>query len=253
MDLGLRDKKAIITGATKGIGRQILEALIAEGCNVATCSRSIEDVEMTKEKVSTSKAKVFGDVCDIRDKDEYAGWIDKMVEEMEGVDIFIPNVSAGGGMDSERNWWKNFEADILGTVRGVEAVVPHMKEGGGGAITMIGTTASLETFAGPQSYNAMKAALYTYSGQLAQFHGADGIRCNIVSPGPIEFPGGSWDMIRDTIPKFYESTIRDHPTRRLGKPHEVAKCVVFISSPAASWVNGANLVVDGGFTKRIQF
>ena len=103
MDLGLRDKRAIITGATKGIGRQILEILIAEGCNVATCSRSIEDVEMTKEKVSTSKAKVYGDVCDVRDKDEYAAWIDKVVEEMDGVDIFIPIVSAGGGMDSEKN------------------------------------------------------------------------------------------------------------------------------------------------------
>ena len=253
MDLGLRDKRAIITGATKGIGRQILELLIAEGCNVATCSRSIEDVEMCKEKVSTSKAKVYGDVCDIRDKDEYAAWIDKMVEEMDGVDIFIPNVSAGGGMDSERNWWKNFEADVLGTVRGVEAVVPHMKEGGGGAITMIGTTASLEEFAGPQAYNAMKASLYTYSSQLAQFHGRDNIRFNIVSPGPIEFPGGSWDMIRDTIPKFYEKTVRDHPFGRLGKPQEVAKCVVFLCSPAAGWVNGANLVIDGGFTKRVQF
>ncbi len=253
MDLGLRDKNAIITGATKGIGRQILELLIAEGCNVATCSRSIEDVEATIEKCSTRKAQVYGDVCDVRDKDEYAAWIDKMVAEMDGVDLFIPNVSAGGGMDSEKNWWKNFEADVLGTVRGCEAVIPHMKETGGGAITFIGTTASLETFAGPQSYNAMKASLITYGKQLSQFHGHDNIRVNIVSPGPIEFPGGSWDMLRDTVPKFYEKTLRDHPTGRLGQPQEVARCVVFISSPAASWVNGSNLVVDGGFTKRVQF
>lgn len=253
MDLGLRDKRAIITGATKGIGRQILELLISEGCNVATCSRSIEDVENTIEKCSTRKAQVYGDVCDVRDKDEYAAWIDKMVEAMDGVDIFIPNVSAGGGMDSEKNWWKSFEADVLGTVRGCEAVIPHMKEGGGGAITFIGTTAALETFAGPQAYNAMKASLITYGKQLSQFVGHDNIRVNIVSPGPIEFPGGSWDMLRDTVPKFYEKTIRDHPTGRLGKPQEVARCVVFLCSPAASWVNGSNLVVDGGFTKRVQF
>ncbi len=253
MDLGLREKRAIITGATKGIGRQILELLISEGCNVATCSRSIEDVEATIEKVSTRKAQVHGDVCDVRDKDEYAAWIDKMVAEMDGVDIFIPNVSAGGGMDSEKNWWKNFEADVLGTVRGCEAVMPHMKESGGGAITMIGTTAALETFAGPQAYNAMKAALMTYSKQLGQFVGPDNIRVNTVSPGPIEFPGGAWDMIRDTVPKFYEATIRDQPTGRMGKPEEVARCVVFLSSPAASWVNGTNLIVDGGFTKRVQF
>ena len=144
MDLGLRDKRAIITGATKGIGRRILEQLIAEGCNVATCSRSIEDVEDVIEKCSTRKAEVIGAACDIKDKDEYKDWVDDMVARMEGVDIFIPNVSAGGGMDSEKNWWKNFETDVLGTVRGCEAVLPHMQEAGSGAITIIGTTAAIE-------------------------------------------------------------------------------------------------------------
>ena len=253
MDLGLRDKRAIITGGTKGIGRRILEMLISEGCTVATCSRSIEDVEATIEKCSTRKTEVVGDVCDISDKDEYTAWVDNMVEKMGGVDIFIPNVSAGGGMDSEKNWWKNFETDVLGTVRGCEAVAPHMKEGGGGAITVIGTTAAVETFGVPQSFNAMKAALITYAKQLSQFHGRDGMRVNVVSPGPIEFPGGSWEMLADTMPKWYQKVVRDHPTQRLGTPEEVAKCVVFMSSPAASWVNGSNLIVDGGFTKRVQF
>lgn len=253
MDLGLRDKRAIITGGTKGIGRHILKLLISEGCTVATCSRSIEDVENTIESCSTRKAEVIGDVCDIKDKDEYADWIDAMVARMEGVDIFIANVSAGGGMDSERNWWKNFETDVLGTVRGCEAVVPHMKEGGGGAITVMGTTAAIETFGVPQAFNAMKASLITYSKQLSQFVGRDNIRVNVVSPGPIEFPGGSWAMLKDTMPKWYSKVLRDHPTQELGSPDDVAKCVVFISSPAARWVNGTNLIVDGGFTKRVQF
>lgn len=253
MDLGLRDKRAIITGGTKGIGRRILEMLISEGCNVATCSRSIEDVEATIEKCSTRKAEVFGAACDVKDKDEYADWIADMVKQMDGVDIFIPNVSAGGGMDSEKNWWKNFETDVLGTVRGCEAVIEHMKEHGGGAITLLGTTAAVETFGVPQAFNAMKAALITYAKQLSQFVGHEDIRVNVVSPGPIEFPGGTWEMLKDTMPKWYQKVLRDHPTRRLGTPEEVARCVVFMSSPAAGWVNGANLVVDGGFTKRVQF
>ncbi|MFK8031830.1 MAG: SDR family NAD(P)-dependent oxidoreductase [Gammaproteobacteria bacterium] len=253
MDLGLRDKRAIITGATKGIGRKILEQLISEGCTVATCSRSIEDVEDIIERCSTRKAEVIGDACDVKDKEEYEAWIDNMAERMGGVDIFIPNVSAGGGMDSERNWWKNFETDVLGTVRGCEAVVPHMKEGGGGAITIMGTTAAIETFGVPQAFNAMKASLITYAKQLSQFVGHDNIRVNAVSPGPIEFPGGSWEMLKDTMPKWYAKVVRDHPTARLGTPEEVAKCVAFLSSPAAQWVNGSNLIVDGGFTKRVQF
>lgn len=253
MDLGLRGKRAIITGGTKGIGRVILELLVSEGCNVATCSRSIEDVEDTIEKCRTRKAEVYGDVCDVSDKEEYVAWIDAMVEKMDGVDIFIPNVSAGGGMDSEKNWWKNFETDVLGTVRGCEAVLPHMQEKGSGAITMISTTAAVETFGGPMAYNAMKASLITYAKQLSQFVGNDNIRVNTVSPGPIEFPGGSWEMMKDTMPKWYESILRDHPAARLGSPAEVAKCIVFLSSPAASWVSGSNLIVDGGFTKRVQF
>lgn len=253
MDLGLRDKKAIITGGTKGIGRVILELLINEGCNVATCSRSIEDVNKTIDKCSTKRAEVFGDACNVSDKDEYEGWIDAMVEKMDGVDIFIPNVSAGGGMDSEKNWWKNFETDVLGTVRGCEAVMPHMKEQGSGAITMISTTAAVETFGGPMAYNAMKASLITYAKQLSQFIGHENIRVNTVLPGPIEFPGGSWEMIKDTMPKWYDKILSDHPSGRLGTPAEVANCIVFLSSPAASWVTGSNVVVDGGFTKRVQF
>lgn len=253
MDLGLRGKKAILTGATKGIGRRILEQLVQEGCNVAICSRSIEDVEYTIDSVTSKRAKVYGEACDIMDKDEYEAWIGRMVEEMGGVDIFIPNVSAGGGMDSERNWHKNFNVDILGTVRGCEAVLPFMQEQKSGVITLIGTTAALETFGVPQAFNAMKAALLTYGKQLSQFVGRDNIRVNIVSPGPIEFPGGSWEMLKDTMPKWYDKTVRDHLAGRLGTPEEVAKCVAFISSDAASWVNGSNLVVDGGFTKRVQF
>lgn len=253
MDLGLRDKKAIITGGTKGIGRVILELLISEGCSVATCSRSIEDVNDTIEKCTTRRAEVFGDVCNVQDKEEYEAWINAMVEKMGGVDIFIPNVSAGGGMDSEKNWWKNFEVDVLGTVRGCEVVLPHMKKQGSGAITMISTTAAVETFAGPMAYNAMKASLITYAKQLSQFVGNDNVRVNTVSPGPIEFPGGSWEMIKDTMPKWYDKTLSDHPSGRLGTPAEVAKCIVFLCSPAASWVTGSNLIVDGGFTKRVQF
>ncbi|MFK7957943.1 MAG: SDR family NAD(P)-dependent oxidoreductase [Lysobacterales bacterium] len=254
MDLGLRDKRAIITGATKGIGLRILKMLISEGCTVATCSRSIESVEEVIESCSTRKAEVIGAPCDVKDKEEYEAFIDDMAKQMGGVDIFIPNVSAGGGMDSEKNWQKNFDVDVLGTVRGCEAVIPHMREGGSGAITLISTSAAVETFGVPQAYNSMKAALITYGKQLSQFVGADNIRVNTVSPGPIEFPGGTWEMLKDTMPKWYSKVLRDHPGgERLGTPDEVARCVVFLSSPAASWVNGANLMVDGGFTKRVQF
>jgi len=88
---------------------------------------------------------------------------------------------------------------------------------------------------------------------LSQEHGAIGVRVNSVSPGPIYFDGGAWDMIKISNEKFYEKTERTHALGRLGTPEEVANCIVFLSSEAARWVTGVNLVVDGGYTKRVQF
>jgi 3-oxoacyl-[acyl-carrier protein] reductase len=254
MDLNLRGKNVLITGSTQGIGRRIANLFAEEGANVAICSRSPESVNKAIKEISLmADGKIIGSPCNIKNKEEYETWINDMAEELGGVDIFIPNVSAGGGMDSEKNWWKNFEIDVLGTVRGVEAVIPHMELRGGGSIVMISTTAAVETFMAPQSYNAMKAALITYAKQLSQAHGEKGIRVNSVSPGPIYFDGGAWDMIKISNERFYDKTEKTHALGRLGTPEEVAKAVVFLSSSGASWITGVNLVVDGGYTKRVQF
>src|SRR3546814_16060752 len=97
----------------------------------------------------------------------------------------------------------------------------------------------------------MKASLVTVGKQLALFHGKDGIRVNVVSPGPVEFEGGNWDMIKGTMEKFYQSQLRQQPTGRLGTPEEIASCIAFLASPAASWCNGSALVVDGGDRKSV--
>ncbi|RME68928.1 MAG: SDR family oxidoreductase [Alphaproteobacteria bacterium] len=254
MDLGLQGKRAIVTGATKGICRRVANLLAEEGASVAICARSKEEVNRAvKELRVIADGDVLGAACNVRKADEYKQWIEDMVEGLGGVDIFIPGVSAGGGMDSEKNWVNAFEVDVMATVRGCEAVIEHMKKASGGAITLISTTAAVETFLVPQAYNAMKAALITYAKQLGQFVGADNIRVNTVSPGPIDFPGGAWQMIKETMAPLYEKTLKDHPTGRMGTPEEVASAIVFLSSPAASWINGSNLIVDGGYTKRVQF
>ncbi len=252
MDLGLRDKNVLVTGATAGIGRRIANLFAAEGANVAICSRSPESVDRAVKEISViADGKIIGKPCNIKDKDDYEAWIEDMAEQLGGVDVFVPNVSAGGGADSEQNWWNNFEVDVLGTVRGVETVLPHMEKRGG-AITFIGTTAAVETFMEPMAYNALKASLITYAKQLSQKHGEQNIRFNTISPGPIYFEGGAWEMIKTSNEKFHAITEKTHALGRLGTPEEVANCVVFLSSPAASWVTGVNLVVDGGYTKRVQ-
>jgi 3-oxoacyl-[acyl-carrier protein] reductase len=155
-------------------------------------------------------------------------------------------------MDSEKNWVRNFEIDMLHTVRGCEALMPHLEKSGTGSIVIIGSTNAVETFAAPMAYNAIKAGLVTYSKQLSQYVGRKNVRVNTVSPGPIYFEGGAWEMIKGTQAKLYDWAMKQIPCGRMGAVDEIARVIVFVASPAASLITGANIIADNGFTKRVQ-
>ena len=253
MDLGLRGKKAIVTGATRGIGRAIVDVLAAEGCDVGFCARNEDEVQEATTALRLKGVNVIGSVVNVRDGDAYKAWLEKTATDLGGCDVFVPCVSAGAGMDSEKNWWKCFEVDVLHTVRGCETLMPHLEKSGSGSIVIISSTNALETFGVPQAYNAMKAALLTYSKQLSQHVGKRGVRVNSISPGPVYFDGGAWELIKGTMPKLYDWAVKQIPIGRMGAPEEVARVVAFIASPAASLITGSNIVADNGFTKRVQF
>lgn len=253
MDLGLQGKKAIIVGAARGIGLATAEVLAREGCDLAITARSEDGVKDAVAELGRYGGTVVGKACNVKKADDYKAWLDWAIEALGGVDILIPITSAGGGMGSEKYWTNAFEVDVMGPVRAVEAVLPTMQAQKSGSIILIATTSAGEAMGGPQAYNAMKASLVTWGKQLALHHGRDGIRVNVVSPGPVEFEGGNWDMIKGTMEKFYQAQLRQQPTGRLGTPEEIARCIAFLASPAASWCNGSHLVVDGGFTNRTHF
>jgi 3-oxoacyl-[acyl-carrier protein] reductase len=253
MDLGLKGKKAIVTGATKGICRRVVEILAQEGAEIALCSRNGDDVAKTVEELKAHGGKVIGSAANVKDAEGYKAWLTATAEELGGCDIFIPGVSAGGGNDGEKNWYRNFEIDLMGCVRGVEALMPALKKSPNASIVFISTTAAVETFIAPMAYNAMKAALITYAKQLSQAVARRNMRVNVVSPGPIMIEDGSWDKVRAADEAFYNSIMAQQPSGRMGEADEVARCIVFLASEAASWVTGTNLIVDGGFTKRVQF
>jgi NAD(P)-dependent dehydrogenase (short-subunit alcohol dehydrogenase family) len=253
MDLGLRGKRAIVTGATKGIGRAIVELLATEGCDIGLCARTEEEVESAVRALRAKGVTAVGEAVNVRDGEAYKAWLARTADALGGCDVFVPNVSAGGGFDSEKNWTKNFEIDVMHTVRGCETLMPWLEKSAGGSIVIISSTNALETFGVPQAFNAMKAALITYAKQLAQHVGKKGVRVNAVSPGPIYFEGGAWELIQGTMPKLYDYALKQIPSGRMGTPEEVARVVAFVASPAGSLIAGSNIVADNGFTKRVQF
>ncbi|QZH74298.1 MAG: SDR family oxidoreductase [Erythrobacter sp.] len=253
MDLGLKGKKAIVVGGARGIGYAVAETLAREGCDVAVTARNDDSVKDAIANLKKYGTKVIGKGCDVTDAEQFRAWMQWADGELDGVDILVPITSASGGLGSLKYWEKNFAVDVMGPVRAIDAVLEGMIERKSGAIVLIGTTSALEDMGGPQAYNALKASLITYGKQLGLAHGKDGIRVNVVSPGPVEFEGGNWEMLKGAMEKFYQSLIRKHPQGRFGKPEEIARVVAFLASPAASWCNGSHIVVDGGFTNNTHF
>ena len=250
MDLGLSGKKAVVTGSTKGIGRAIAETLIAEGAQVAICARKADEVE---EALAALGPKATGQALDVSDAPSLRSWVAESAATFGGLDIVVANVSALAIGDDEDCWRRSFEVDLLHTVNLVEAAMPFLEKGEAGAIVTISSVSGREIDFAAGPYGTFKAAIVHYTQGLAHKLAAQGIRANSVSPGNTYFPGGVWQQIEQNQPDFFQEALALNPTGRMGTPQEMANAVAFLASPAASFVTGTNLVVDGALTRGVQF
>jgi len=253
MDLGLRGKKAIVTGGTRGVGRAIADLLAAEGCDLAICARSPEGVQDTAATLARTGVKATGGAVDVADLAALRRWIGEAAESLGGLDIFVANVSAlAQGMD-EDSWRRGFEIDVMGTVFGIEAALPILETSQAGSIVVVGSTAMAEVYGPTRSYAAVKATLVPYVKGLARNLAAKNVRANMVSPGNVYFKGGVWNTVEQRNPEMFASMLARNPMGRMGTPEEVANAVVFLASPRASFITGTNLIIDGALTQRVQF
>lgn len=251
MDLGLKGKKVILSGGSRGLGRAALEIFADEGADVAFFSRDAGQVAEAKASLETRGGKVIADSLDMAGGG-YLDWLKKAADELGGVDIFIHNVSSSGA-GGTGDWDMTFQYDVKGAVDGCTTLQPYLEASDAGSVILMSSTAAVETFIQPAAFNALKAALVTYGKQLSQAWGPKGIRVNMVSPGPIFFPGGNWSKIQAGMPDFYKGTEAQMAMGRFGTAEEVARTVVFLASPASSYTTGTNVIIDGGYTKRVQF
>jgi NAD(P)-dependent dehydrogenase (short-subunit alcohol dehydrogenase family) len=253
MDLGLAGMKALVTGGTKGIGLAVAEHFAAEGCDVAICARNAEEVAQTVAALSQRGVKATGSTVDVADGLALMQWVGDVGTELGGIDIVVSNVSALAIGQDEASWQAEFNTDMMGTVRAVNAAMPFLEKSKAASIVVISSVSGREVDFAAGPYGVFKAALIHYAKGLSFQLAPKNIRVNTLSPGNTYFPGGVWEKIEHGNPDLYKQALALNPTGRMGKPEEIARGVVFLASPAASFITGTNLVVDGALTRGVQF
>jgi 3-oxoacyl-[acyl-carrier protein] reductase len=245
MYLGLKDRVAIVTGGTRGIGLATAKALSVEGCHVAVCGRTQESLQAAETE------GLFAYAADLNNEQQTTAFVDSVYEKFGRIDILVNNAGGslgGGGFPASTldQWRQVMEINLFAALVASKAAVPYMQNRQWGRIIHISSIWGKEG-GGGAAYNAAKAALISLSKAMARDLAKDGILVNTVAPGSVLFSGGGWAKRQQADPEAIAAFVkRDLPFGRFGSPEEVARTVVFLASEAASLVAGACLVVDGG-------
>lgn len=256
MDLGLKGKRAIITGGTRGIGRAIAETLAAEGASVAICARKQDEIDEAVAALKGKQVNAFGGVADIADGDALKAWVGTAIGQLGGLDILVCNASGFGNGNSEQAWKQGFDVDVMGAQRAAVAAMPELEKSaaatGDAAIIIISSVSAAET-SNANAYGALKAAQIHFAKGLAKEKAGKHVRVNVVSPGTVYFEGGVWHRIEQGAPDMFKASFARNPMGRMASPQDIANATVFLASPASSFTTGVNLVVDGALTGRVNF
>lgn len=250
MDLGLRGARAVVTGASRGLGLAIADSLASEGADVALLARGEKGLAAAAEQVGRHGTRVVTRAVDVTDHAALAAVVESVADELGGLDKVVAN--AGGTVGSNLldstvdDFTDTFTLNAGHAANLVKAAHPYLEASSAASVVLIASITGSRS-APRTTYAVAKAAEIQLARVLADELAADEIRVNAVSPGSILFPGGGWDDMRQNDPQGFERFEQgEFPWRRLGRPEEVGDVVAFLLSDRASWVTGADIVVAGG-------
>ena len=245
MELGLKTKRVVVAGGSRGIGKAIAVAFAKEGAAVSICARGRDALDAVLAEIAALGGKAHAASCDLADAQAIDGYV-AAAAALGGIDVLVNNASGFGRTDDEAGWAASVAVDIMATVRASQAALPHMEKAGGGAIVNISSISAFRPSTRTPPYGAAKAAVVHYTATQAAMLAVKKIRVNCIAPGSIEFPGGTWDLAKKHNRALYDRIFASIPFGRLGAPEEVASVAVFLASDAARWVTGQSISVDGG-------
>lgn len=249
MNLNLRDKRVMVTGAGQGIGFGIARGFVGEGARVAIADRELQRLKKAAAELKGDTLACLGDLT-------RPGAIKRTLAAVEkcwgGLDILILNLGSGRSVPNPdvAEWNRVLALNLVSGMETLQQAVPLLSRGKEPAVVFIGSIAGIEALGAPIAYGAAKAALLHAMKSAARLLAPDGIRVNMVAPGNIFFPGGTWDKKLAENKKAVAAMLAGQvPLRRLGTIEEVVSSVLFLASSEASFITGACLVVDGGQTR----
>ena len=263
MDLQLDGKVALVTGASKGIGRQVAEHLAREGADVAITARTPGPLEVTAKGIVAATGRAIVPLAgDMSKTEDVQRCVDAVLERFGAPDILVAcaGSSPGGLLENltEEQWMTSLDLKFMGYVRSVRAVIGYMRERGEGAIVLVVGNDGLEPSYWEMTAGVANAADINFASSVAEQYGRYGVRINTVNPGPVNTD--RWDTLekafaRDkgvTQERAHELAEASIPVGRICEPEEVAALVTFLVSPRASFINGAHIPVDGPQHKAIM-
>ncbi|MBW2472060.1 MAG: SDR family oxidoreductase [Deltaproteobacteria bacterium] len=244
-------KTVLITGAGRGIGRATALRLAEEGAAVAVVDLDEEPAHEVAKAIGKMGRTAVALTADVAADDAPARLLVAAEKALGPLDVLVNNAAkagpAGLADTDDADWDAEFAVTLRAAYRMAQAVLPGMCERGRGAIVNVASVNALMTFGNP-AYSAAKAGLLSLTRQIATEYGPAGIRCNAVSPGTVQTNNPSWQSRIARDPQIFEKLNRWYPVGRVGKPEDIAAAIAYLAADEAAFVNGTNLVVDGGLT-----
>ena len=246
MTLPLHGQRVLIAGGSRGIGLSIATTFARAGARLSLCARGADGLQHARQMLEHEGAAVHVQPCDLADPAQIEAWVDAAAAALGGIDIVVNNASGYGNGNDDASWQAGFDVDLMAAVRTNRLVLPYLRQSAQPAILNISSINASVPTPRAAAYSTAKAALNYYTVSLATELARERIRVNALAPGSIEFPGGLWERRRSGEPALYEQIRAKIPFGGFGDAEDVASAALFLCSPAARWITGQVLAVDGG-------